>query len=226
MGTHADETAPLAGLTTRVKRWLLNGVIISIPLVVTILVIMLVLEFLLRILSPLVGAVEFFWANEPPVWVLELATLVSLLAFFLLVGVLAECTPGQRVSQWFDRSMASIPVISTIYTTVRRTSEIFVSDESSQFQDVKLVEFPHQDAYMLGFVTTDAPTPIEESLLVNDMLTLMIPLAPNPATNGFIIYMPDDRVHEVDMDVEQAIQAVTTLGVMTDGLENGATARQ
>ncbi|MCU4742892.1 DUF502 domain-containing protein [Natronoglomus mannanivorans] len=208
----------MAGPSSSLKRWLVNGIAITIPLVVTLLVLLVVLDFILGVLSPVVDAVTYVWPNEPPDEIVQLTTLLSLFGLFLLVGFVAEHTPGEHLSRTVHRTMETIPGISTIYTSVRRASDIIVDDDTTQFQEVKVVEFPHEEAYMLGFVTADSPTAIADSLDTEEMMTIMVPLAPNPATNGFVMYMPAENVHDVDLTVEEAVRAVATLGVASDSV--------
>jgi len=195
------------------KRWLLQGVIISLPIVITLLVLIVVLDFILGILSPVVAAVAYVWPNEPSALVIQGTMVLALVIFFLLIGLIADITPGKHVSQLVDRAMATIPGLSTVYTSVRRVSDILVDDDTDQFQDVLLIEFPHEDAYMLSFLVGESPREIEDSLAVGEMVTVMLPLGPNPTTNGFIMHMPEEHVHEVDLTVEEAIQSIATLGV-------------
>ncbi len=85
------------------------------------------------------------------------ATLASVIGVFLLVGLVAEYTPGTYLSKQVHATMETIPGVSTVYESVRRASKLLVEDESDQFKDVKLVEFPHEGAYMLGFLTAETP---------------------------------------------------------------------
>lgn len=209
----------MVNVSTELKRWLINGIAITIPLVVTLIVLMVVLDFVLEILSPVVTTVTYLWTNEPPTVVIQLTTLVTLVAFFLLVGCVAEYTPGERLSKIVHRTMETIPGVSTIYASVRRASDILVDDDTEQFQEVKLVEFPHEDAYMLGFLTADTPTTIADSAGIEEMQTIMVPLGPNPTTNGFVMHVPSERIHDVDVTVEEAIRSIATLGVATDSVE-------
>lgn len=209
----------MAHVASRFKRWFIHGVAITIPLVVTLIVLIVVLNFILGILSPVVDAVALVWPNEPPVAVIQLATLLSLIALFLLVGLIAEYTPGEHISHLVDETMETIPVVGTVYVSVRRASDILVDDDTDQFQDVKLVEFPHEDAYMLGFLTADTPDLIANQLGVEEMLTIMVPLGPNPTTNGFVMHMPAENVHDVDMTVEEAVRSIATLGVASNGID-------
>lgn len=207
-------------VSAALKRWLINGIAITIPLVVTLIVLIVVLEFVLDVLSPVIVAVEMVWADEPPTAIVELTTLLSLVALLLLIGIVAEHTPGKRISRSIHHTMETVPGISTIYLSVRRASDILVDDDADQFQEVKLIEFPHENAYILGFLTADTPKAIEESAGVGPMQTIMVPLGPNPTTNGFIMHMPRERVYDVDLSVEDAVRSIATLGVATEGVND------
>ena len=69
---------------------------------------------------------------------------------------------------------------------------------------------------MLGFLTADTPQAIERCIGEDDLQTIVIPLGPNPTTNGFVVHVPAEHVHDIDMSVEAAIRSIATLGVATD----------
>ncbi|OAQ53302.1 hypothetical protein HTG_07430 [Natrinema mahii] len=209
----------MADPASSIKRLFINGVVITIPLVATLLVVSIVLNFILGALAPVIAGVTYVWPDEPPVPVIQFATLASVIGVFLLVGLVAEYTPGTYLSKRVHATMETIPGASTVYESVRRASKLLVEDESDQFQDVKLVEFPHEGAYMLGFLTAETPPMVEASAGEDELVTLMVPLAPNPATNGYVMHMPAEKVHEVDLTVEEAFRSIATLGVAADSLE-------
>ncbi|WP_336344548.1 DUF502 domain-containing protein [Halalkalicoccus ordinarius] len=198
-------------------RWLIEGIAITIPLVITLMILLFVLDFILGMLSPVVGAVEFLWpGSSPPAVLIQLSTLASLIGLFLFVGFVADRTSGSSIASAFHSRMEALPVLGSLYMSVRQASDVLFDDENEQFRDVKLVEFPHQDAYMLGFLTAETPPEIREGVGADEMQTIMIPLGPNPTSNGFIMHFPTDRVHDVDLTVEDAFHAIATLGVAAD----------
>lgn len=207
-------------LSAKFERWFVNGVVITIPLVITVLVVIVVLDVLLGLLSPIVSGIAIVWTNEPRDEIVMGLTVATLLAVFLLVGIAADYTPGRRISRGVHGTMETIPGVSAVYTSVRRASNIIVDDDTEQFQDVKLVEFPHTEAYALGFLTADTPALIEDAVEGVEMRTIMIPLGPNPMTNGFIVNVPEERLHDVDVGVEEAIGMIATLGVAADGIDD------
>lgn len=213
---------PRGGIRPLLKRWLINGIALTIPLVITLLVLIVVVDFVLGILDPIVRGVIYVWPNDPPTAVVQSVTLLSLLGFFLLVGIVAEYTPGRYISRRVHATIETVPGVSAIYESVRRASKLLLDDDTDQFQDVKLVEFPHRDAYMLGFLTAETPPIVEARTDDGPMVTIMIPLGPNPTTNGFVIHIPAERVHDVDITVEEAIRSIATLGVASDDLGDDA----
>lgn len=208
----------MVAVSERPKRWLVNGIILTIPLVVTLLVLLVVIDFVLGILSPIVAGVQYVWPNDPPRIVIQLTTLASLVGFFLVIGFVADHTPGKHVSKRVHATMETIPGVSTLYESVRRASDILVDDETDQFKEVKLVEFPHDNAYMFGFLTADTPPEIEETVGEREMMTIMVPLGPNPTTNGYVMHIPTENVYDVDITVEEAVRSIATLGVSVDEL--------
>lgn len=201
------------GVPLRLKHWLIHGFIITLLAVVTIVVLMIVVEFILGMLSPLITAVACLWSDEPPAVVMQATTVLSLIAIFILIGLIADLTPGEHVSRLVEKTLTTIPGLGTVYTSVRRASRMVVDDDTEQFQDVKLIEFPHENAYMASFLIGEAPAAITDGLEVEEMVTVMVPLGPNPTTNGFVMHMPAENVHDVDLTVEEAIQTIATLGV-------------
>lgn len=201
-----------------IRRWFVDGVALTIPLVTTIVIVLFVLQFILGMLSPFVAGAVLLWPTTPPTFVVQVGTVVALVLFFLLVGVVAELTPGERLSAALHRAIERIPVVSTIYLTIRRASDLLVDDDGAQFQEVLLVEFPHEGSYTFGFLTAETPTTIESTVGAADLRTVMVPLGPNPTTNGFVMHLSDERVYEVDVTVEEAMQSIATLGVATEQL--------
>jgi uncharacterized membrane protein len=89
-------------------------------------------------------------------------------------------------------------------------------DEGGEnFQDIKLVECFEEDIYVLGFKTSDSPATIEESTGHEDMVSMFLPLAPNPVTGGLLTYVPESQIYDIDMTVEEGVRSILTSGVAT-----------
>jgi hypothetical protein len=98
-----------------------------------------------------------------------------------------------------------------------------LESDAQNFREVKLVEFPHEGAYTLGFVTTETPEALRRPAGHEEMLTLFLPLAPNPVMGGHLVHVPADRVRDVEMSVEEGVRTVVTSGVAVgDGATSAA----
>ena len=185
-------------------------------------IMLLVANFIVGLIAP-VDTVALLWANEPSPVVLQALTMVGFVTVIVVIGIVADITPGAHITRQIDRLFASLPIVGTIYSGARHASEIAVSDKSDQFRDVKLVEFPMTGSYILGFVTAASPEVIAGAADEPAMTTVMVPLAPNPATNGIILHVSADRIQDVDLTVDQAVQTFMTLGMAIEDDEEKQT---
>jgi hypothetical protein len=96
-------------------------------------------------------------------------------------------------------------------------SEVVVESDADSFQDVKLVEYPTEGSYTLAFVTADTPGTVQQAVGRKGMVTLFMPMAPNPVMGGFVIHVDRDRVFDIDITVEEGIQSIVTSGVTVGG---------
>jgi len=129
----------VAAPASSVKRLFVNGVVITIPLIATLLVALVVLDFILGVLSPVITGITYVWPDGPSVPVIEFATLASVIGVFLLVGLVAEYTPGTYLSKRVHATMETIPGVSTVYESVRRASTLLVEDDSEKVHEVDLM---------------------------------------------------------------------------------------
>ncbi|WP_284031452.1 DUF502 domain-containing protein [Halobaculum lipolyticum] len=149
---------------------------------------------------------------------IELLTPVVLVSVIVVMGLFINTTRfGAVAVDYFDAAVALVPGIGSVYESFRQMSDVMLEEDTQNFREVKLVEFPHEGAYTLGFLTTETPDPLREPTGHDRMLTLFLPLAPNPVMGGHLVHMPADRVMDVDMTVEEGIRAVVTSGVAVSG---------
>lgn len=225
-----------AGRTTTkyvIRRSLITGTAILIPLAVTALVLSFAINFVsTNFLGPVAEAIRTtqLIPNQANQIAIEIATGIVFLFTVFAIGFVAEFTPeGGRLSDQFDELMAAIPGIGSVYTSFDEMSEMLLDDDTESFQEVKLVEYPGEASYVVAFKTSDTPGVIERDTGHEEMETLFMPMAPNPVMGGFVIHVSSDRVVDVDMTVEQGIQSIVTSGVAFGGDDpelRGLTARE
>ena len=218
-----------------IRNVFLTGLAVIIPLALTIYVIWFVITWLRSVLLPVVELlenleiIEFFRRGELIRFLLEagvysdvygfLSEAIAVLLFLTMVmsvGALARYRYGEFLVGAFDYMIGSVPGIGTVYQTFRRVGTMVVGERTSEFETVKLLELLSEETYVIAFQTSPSPASITEATGEDEMMTLFVPMAPNPVTGGFLVHVPTDRVVDVDLPMDQAVQAILTSGIGTD----------
>ncbi|MEF8786494.1 MAG: DUF502 domain-containing protein [Haloarculaceae archaeon] len=198
------------------RRVLVTGAAIVVPVVLTIYVTMIIVDFLSQFLAPGVILVQDSLGFETvPVAAIQLVTALVFLGLIFVIGAAAESRHADgTVERRFESTVSRIPGIGAIYSNLNEISELLLEQDTDSFQEVKLVEFPQEESYMLGFVTAEQPSVMQEATGHDEMTTLFAPMGPNPFMGGFVLHLPEKRVHEIDMSVEAGIQTIVSSGVV------------
>jgi len=128
-----------------------------------------------------------------------------------VTGVLAANIIGQRLVRFWERVLARIPVVNSIYTGVKQVSDTLFSGTGHAFRKVLLVRYPHPQAWALAF-QTNVPADVERQL-DGDYVAVFIPTTPSPV-NGFYFYVRRDETIEIDMTVDSALKTIISMGVV------------
>jgi uncharacterized membrane protein len=213
-----DLTHVAAAERRKVKRdlrqTLLSGIALTVPFLVTVLILTWALDMVSTALTPLV---EFLVAVTPLYGTDTL--LVQGLAFALVfglifvVGLAAQHGPETHLGRRMDMLMEDVPGLGSIYTSVERMSDVLLEGDTDSFQEVRVVEFPEEGSFAIGFLTADDPTVVEEAVGEDGMVTVFVPMAPNPVMGGHLLTLRPERLYEVDLSVEEGMQAIMTTGV-------------
>jgi uncharacterized membrane protein len=194
---------------------MVTGIGLTIPLIVTLIVVGFVVDFVANAVQPLVDVVQATVGvgSDMPNALVQLVAVLAIGAAILLVGVVAEFRSGSRIDEFFDDAMASIPGLGSVYTSFNQMSEMLLSNDAHSFQEVYLVEYPTDGSYTLAFLTADTPTFVTDATGHDRMMTLFMPMAPNPVMGGYVIHVAAENVYDVDMTVEEGLQSIVTSGV-------------
>lgn len=192
-----------------IRRYLLAGFLVWIPVLVTIFVINFIVSLLDKSLALLPASLQplniFGW--DVP----GLGVIFSLLILFF-TGMFVTNFLGKRIFHMWNRFVDRIPIIRSIYTGVKQVLETIFSPSGKAFRKVLLVEYPRKGLWSIAFQTGETST--EVTKYVNqDMLTIFIPTTPNP-TSGFLMMIPHEDAIVLDMSVDQALKMVISLGVV------------
>lgn len=225
----SDRQAPRPSALRAVGRILREALVTGTAVLVPIVVTLLVLDVILGFVYPHLDQVSRGLDAIPGVGsagselALDVLAPVVVLVIVVLVGLAVDWTrTGERAADQMDEAFQRVPGIGTIYEGFRDMSEVVVGSDVNNFQEVKLVEFPAEGSYTLGFLTNRTPEPVADAAGESEMQTLFLPIAPNPVMGGFLAHVPKERVRDVDMGVDEGIRTIVTMGVGAngDGAEN------
>jgi len=192
------------------KRYLVAGLLVWIPLAITI-----------WVLNLIVGTMDQTLLLLPPTWrpdallpfhIPGLGLLMSLV-IVLATGVLAANIIGERLLRWWHGLLNQIPIVRSIYSSVKQISDTLLATRGQSFRKVVMIEFPQRGQWTLGFVVGSPGIKISE-ITASNAITVYVPTAPNP-TSGYVLVLRPEDVREVDISVDDALKFHISLGVVS-----------
>lgn len=195
------------------RRYLIAGLLVWIPLGVTILVIKLLVGLVEGGLKwiPAAYRPEALLGVEIPGLGIVLSSLAMLIVI-VFTGMVAANLFGRKVVAAWESLLGRIPLVRTIYHASKQVAETLFSPSGKSFRKVLLIEYPRKGLWTLCFQTGGSVGEVQ-SRTGEDVVTVFVPTTPNP-TSGFIILVPRRDVRELDMSVEQALRLIISLGVV------------
>ena len=203
----------------RLRRYLVAGILVWLPLGLTILLLKFAIGLMDRslLLVPEQYRPEALLGFDIP----GLGALLTVLLLFL-TGVLAANFVGRAFMGGWESLMDRIPVVRSVYSAAKNFAEIVFSDSSNAFKQVLLVEYPRKGIYSLAFQTSSQLGEVQ-GRTGEEVVGCFVPTTPNP-TSGFIIIVPKKDVTVLDMDVDEALKMIISLGVVIPPWRGGPTA--
>lgn len=196
---------------TSIKRYLIAGLLVWVPLVITLWVLDLLVSTLdqtLRLLPESFQTEQWLGMHVP-----GLGVILAVLIVFS-TGVLVANILGQRLVRFWEGILARIPVVNSIYNSVKQVSDTLFSGTGHAFRKVLLVHYPHPQAWSLAF-QTNMPAEVARHL-PDEHVAVFIPTTPSPV-NGFYFYVRREDVIELDIPVDVAFRYIISMGVVTPG---------
>ena len=191
------------------RAYFVAGLLIWVPLAITI-----------WVLDLIIGTMDQSLSLLPADWhpraligrqVPGLGVILTLLVI-LVTGVLARNFIGARLVRAWEGLLRRIPVVNSIYSSVKQVSDTLLSGSGQAFRKVLLVQYPRQGVWTIAFQTGTPAGEIGERVRA-DMVSVYVPTTPNP-TSGFFLMMPRDQVIELSMGVDEALKYVVSMGVI------------
>jgi uncharacterized membrane protein len=190
----------------KISTTFLRGLIILLPLLITLWLLFFFYTFLDGILGNIISV--FLGRHYPGVG------FVLIIALILFVGMISPLIAGKRLIKFGDDIMTKVPVVKTIYSSVKQVNDVlFMKRDDQGFNHACLVEYPRHGVWSIGFVTSDAASEIEKKACGHKMINVFIANTPTPAT-GFLIMVSSNDVKLLDMKIEDAFKYVISGGVL------------
>jgi uncharacterized membrane protein len=191
------------------RKYFLTGLLILVPLAIT-----------AWVLSMVIGTLDQSLLFVPERW--QPRTLLGVdvpgigailtLAIVFVTGLLTNNLVGKYIVRLGERLLKRIPVVSSLYGSVKQVSDTLFSSSGNAFRQAVLIPYPHADSYTIAFLT-GIPGGDVKNHLVGDYLSVYVPTTPNP-TSGFFLMMERSKVVELDMTVDAALKYIVSMGVV------------
>ncbi len=191
------------------RKYLIAGLLVWMPLGITFLVIRAIVGFLDKTLLLLPEAYQpenLFGFNIPGLGVA--------LAVFLVIatGMIVANLLGRRLVAAWETFLEQIPLVRTLYKGIKQIMEAVLATDAKSFRKVLLVEYPRKGLWSVAFMTSDDLGEVQKKTNP-DVISVFIPTTPNP-TSGFVIMVPKTDAIELDMNVEDGLKMIISMGVV------------
>lgn len=203
-------------LVTGFRRYLVAGLLIWVPLAATVFIFSLLLSLMNRALGLLPSVYQpqnwQWWPEWIPGQIPAIVGAVLAITILLITGFLGANLIGRRLVTSYELILDRIPLVRSVYGSVKHFAEIVFSEEGTSFKKVLLIEYPRKGLYSLCFLTSENAREVQQRTN-DDVLTVFLPTTPNP-TSGFMLFVPRKDVTVLDMQVEDALKMIISLGVV------------
>ena len=196
-------------LLTRLRNYLISGLLFWIPLILTIIVIKFFLEFI-NSLVPQEYLPEAIFNLDTSI---PGSGIILLFLIILITGILVTNILGRRLVALWEKLLNRIPGFRNIYNILKKVSDTVLNTSSQSFKKAFLIQYPSKGIWVIAFQSGDYRGEAE-SIICEETINLFVPTTPNP-TSGFFILIPKKDAFELDISVEDAFKLVISAGVVT-----------
>lgn len=199
------------------RKYFITGLLVLVPLVITLWVLNLIISTLdqsLLLLPPRLQPESLFGFHLP-----GFGTVVTLL-IVLVTGLVTRNILGNRLLTLWELLLQRIPVVNSIYSSVKQVSDTLFSSSGNAFRKALLVQYPREGAWTIAF-QTGTPGGDVKNHLQGDYVSVYVPTTPNPTSGFFLMYRRTDVI-ELDMSVDEALKYIVSMGVVAPPAKKAA----
>jgi len=200
----------LKRLRTSLKNYFLTGLLVILPIFITVYVI-------LSLIRAMDAILKYIPAKYLPETYLQIHIpglgLILVVILVFVVGLLTRNFIGRKIVHLGENIVDRIPLVRVLYAGVKQLLEPLFLQKTNAFKRVALIEYPRRGVHVIGFVTGESKGEVQ-SKTSKDMMNIFIPTTPNP-TSGFYILIPEDEVVYLNMSVEDAFKLIISGGIVS-----------
>jgi uncharacterized membrane protein len=192
------------------RKWFVAGLLVIVPVAVTVAV----LQWIIGTLDSTLQILPQEWHPDRLIGfhIPGFGVLLTL-AILLIVGAVVSNFVGRKLMVWGDQLVTRIPVVRSIYSSVKQVSDTLFSPGGNAFRTAVLVQWPRPDVWTIGFVT-GSPGGDVTNYLVGEYVSVYVPTTPNP-TGGYFVMLRKSDCIELKMTVDEALKYVISMGVVS-----------
>ena len=191
------------------KKYFITGLLVLVPIFVTAWVLVTLISTMDK--SLLLLPMSWRPAAQIGLEIPGMGAILTLMIIFI-TGVIARNFFGRQLLAMWDDFLSRVPFVKYIYSSVKQVSDTLFSDSGNAFRQAVLVQYPHQGAWTIAFVT-GSPGGDVVNHLHGDYVSIYVPTTPNP-TSGFFLMMPKSEVIELEMSVDEALKYIISMGTV------------
>ncbi|MEC8667128.1 MAG: DUF502 domain-containing protein [Pseudomonadota bacterium] len=207
-----SEHMPKPGLLARLRSSFLTGIVVILPIGLTIWLIWTLAGWVDGVVLPLVPQ-----TFQPEKYIginLRGVGIIFFLVFTILVGWIAKGLIGRSLLRYAESWVDQLPFVRSIYAGAKQIAETVFNQQDRSFEKACLVQYPRKDIWAIGFVSTEAKGEVATRAQTGStLMSVFVPTTPNP-TSGFLLFFPKEDVIELDMTVEDAAKLVISAGLV------------
>jgi len=200
-------------VSSRIKDAFVAGLILIAPLVITLYVLTILVNWSLQFINPIVAETRLVEYTANIELVAQVIAVSLIVAAITILGLMAQWSIGKHLFGNVGRTVNFIPLVSTIYRSVRQVATSLV-DRDTGYESVVLVEYPREGLYSIGLVTSEGRRAIDD-VTGEQAYSVFLPNSPNP-TAGRLVMVPGSQIHETEMSVREGMRLIVTTGIGDD----------
>lgn len=193
----------------RLRAYFLAGIVVAAPLAITAWITLWFINFIGRRMAPFIQP----FIPESFDFVVPVAGVLLMLCALTLLGALATNLAGRSIVHYGERLLARVPVVRTIYKTLKNIIETLIHQGRGTFTKAGLIQYPRPGLWSVVFIATNVKGEISERTQSEEMVSVFLPTIPNPTT-GFLIFVPRKDIIVLDMSVEDAAKLILSVGLV------------